>query len=207
MKQLRFADDSGLDRFVHSGAEFPLGKSLESRWIDQYELWLIEGAYQVLPCSQIHTGLSPDGSVQLRLHGGGNLHEPHTTHINRCEHSGNVTDDAASESNNESLAVGTEPDEIFRELVQGSHALVSLAVAHLDEGMGNASGVERSRKHIAPPTTHGCDRDHECAGCLAAKDLGYQFAGADERAVLDHGFVGVRLGVDWNAEHWIHHSK
>ena len=77
---------------------------------------MVEGSNQIFPGAKIDRGFASDGGIHLREHGGRNLHQFEAAHVERGQQAGHVTNDAASESNEDRISVCTETAQLLGQL-------------------------------------------------------------------------------------------
>src|SRR2546426_12010412 len=67
---------------------------------------------QIFPVARVYSSFSTDRAVHHCEQSGGNLHMRNVAVINRCDKSGNVTDNSAAETNNKRLSVEPSSDHL-----------------------------------------------------------------------------------------------
>ena len=87
-----------------------------------------------LPASEIDAGLAADGGVDLREERGGDLHVADAAHVDGGEEAGDVAEDAATEGEEERVAVGSGGGELLGERFDAAQALVRFAAGEEENG-------------------------------------------------------------------------
>ncbi len=154
-EQLCFADDSGLDDFVQTGAIFALGKRLQHRGIDQHGQRLMEAADQILPAHQIDAGLAADGRIHLRQQRGGDLQDGNAAHEDGRQKTGHVGDDAAAERDHHAGAIAPAMHHLLRQLFHGSEPLAIFAARKIQRFVWYAGQRAGQGIALVPPYVFG----------------------------------------------------
>ncbi len=81
MNSSTFPMIAAFECFVKSGAELAIGQGLQDSGINEYDPRMMERTDQIFARNQIDSGLPPDGSIHLRQHRCGDLHEFDSAHI------------------------------------------------------------------------------------------------------------------------------
>ena len=91
---------------------------------------MVEGTDQVFAGAQVDPGFASDGGIHLRQHGGGNLHQFEAAHVERCQQTGHVANDAASESHDHGISVCAQAAQLLGQLFYRGQLLVAFAIGH-----------------------------------------------------------------------------
>ena len=84
----------------------------------------------------IHTGLAPDGTVDLREQRRWHLDEIDAAHVGRCGKAGNVAGNAAAQRDDRRIAPGARLDEPVQDGRHRCERLVGFAVGKHDGRRG-----------------------------------------------------------------------
>jgi hypothetical protein len=158
----------------------------------------VEAADEIFSCCEVDAGFAADGGVDLREQCGGDLHVADAAHVDGGEEAGDIADDAATEGEEESVAVGSGGAELLREGFDAAHALVALARGVKEDGWRFFEGGEEGLRPEGPDVGRGDDEGAE--GLLGVELLQTCREGAEE-VWGDGDVVGCRWRVDWNDGH------
>ena len=153
-EEIQIADDAALERFVKTGAIHPVGKSVKNFRVDENDAGMVIGSEQVLPRSEIYSGLAADRCIHLGEDRGGDLNQVDATHVERGEQPGDVADYASAERDQDGFAVGAQADQSFRHGFNGGQFLGRLAVGNLQNLGFEARGNQRFQQFATQATTH-----------------------------------------------------
>ena len=106
-KQDGVGDQAVLDDFCKTGADFPVRQGSERIGICDNGNRLMEGAQQVLAAGMVDRGLAANGGIDLCQQCCRQLHEIDAALINRGTESGEISDDAAAQSDQHAVTPQT----------------------------------------------------------------------------------------------------
>ena len=92
----------------------------------------MEGADEVLALRVVHPGFAADGGIDLRQEGGRDLQAGDATLVTGGGESGNVANDAATEGDDEAVAVVARFNQRVEDACPGSEGFVSLSIRQAD---------------------------------------------------------------------------
>lgn len=199
-KQIRLADDTCFQGFIKPGTKFAFGQGGENARINQNSQRLVERSDKVLATTEIYAGLAADGGIHLRLHGGGNLDNVHTAHIDGGKKAGNISNHASTEGKYDDFAVGAKANQLFRQLFQAGEALVAFSIVHFEEYRVQPGPLQRSIEFLAPEFAHRGNGDNK-KPLIYAQQIAKIFSRPIDEAGLDNSFVSTLRRGDWDSYH------
>ena len=201
-EEIQIADDAALERLVKTGAIHPVGKSVKNFRVDENHAGMVIGSEQVLPRSEIYSGLAADGCIHLGEDRGGNLNQVDATHVERGEQPGDIADYASAERDQDGFAVCAQTDQSFRHGFNGGQLLGRLAVGNLQNLGFEARGAQRFQQFASGATANRGNRNHKKFAGLGQK-FGEQSPSPWQEAVFNPRLVGPRWNVDGDLRHGI----
>ena len=127
-------DDAGFDGLLQAGAELRRRKGAEEVGVGEDGLRMVEAADEVFAGDEVDAGLAADRGVDLREERGRNLDVADAAHVDGGEEAGDVADDAATEGEEERVAVGAGGGELLGEGFDAAQALVRFAAGQEEDG-------------------------------------------------------------------------
>ena len=127
-------DDAGFDRLLQAGAQLSRWKGAKEIGVGEDGLRVIKAADEIFSGCEVDAGFSADGGVDLREESGGDLHVADAAHVDGGEEACDVADDAATEGEEERVAVGSCGGELLGEGFDTGHAFVRFATGEKEDG-------------------------------------------------------------------------
>ena len=129
------ASATGLSRrrFLEAGAEFGGREGAEEIDVGEDGEGVVEAADEIFSGQEIDAGFAADGGVDLREKGGRDLHVADAAHVDGGEEAGDVANDAATEGEEQRVAVGSGGGELLGEGFDAAHAFVTLAAGEKED--------------------------------------------------------------------------
>lgn len=199
-KQLDIPDDSALERFVQSSAEFTIGQALQNIWIDQYHPRMIKSSKQIFSGHQIDCGLAPDGSIHLRQNRRGNLHQFYAPHVKGGQQSGNIAHHAPTQRDDDCFSIRSQASQFLGQNFDRRQAFGGFAIRHGYHLGIEATAFQRINQFWAPALSYRGYRDHKNTAGMWQKIAEHR-PSAGEHPVFDPSLVRPRLHMNGDLRH------
>ncbi len=161
----------------------------------------MKGSKQVLAGAQVHTGLAANGSVQLSLHGGGNLHDIDASHIKRSQQTSHITHHAAAERYDHGISICTQSSQLLRQLLNRSQPLMTFAIAHLYQSRFETGGRKRLHQLLAPLPANRRHRHNEEMQTIP-NNFTQVLSHPLQQAIFNDGVVRASAELRWSLGSW-----
>ncbi len=198
-EKVSIKDSAVLDHLGHAGPKFSPGQRGQSCDVNQHQAGLIKGPDQVLAARVINGGLAADAAVNLRKKSCRHLHERNSAQIGGCGITGEISDNATAQSNQERRTIDFCLNQPVIDRAKRRRVLVLFTVRNLDQyrrygggGKGFKSGGSVKRRNSRVTDNR---RPSGKPGCPASAAKLFQ------ATRLDQNIVAVISQIDPNHAH------
>ncbi len=187
-EEIGAVDQAVFDHFRVAGGEFARRQRGEAAGVGEHQRGLVEGADQIFAVRGIDAGLAADRGIDLRQHGGRNLHEIHAAPQARGGEAGEIAHHAAAERDQQVAALHARVQRGFAKLLEVRKILGRFAGRQDQAAVAHAGGVEAGFERREPERADMGVGDDEHA--RARRELGDARAGRGDQVGTDQDVVG-----------------